>query len=196
MNRYAGYLVAVLFGILLGYFAGREHVKYEMRSAIESAAEGISESLSAAFGGNSEPNRERQKRSGDGRQEREGDDPAKAAYIDEHLELYDVSAEFKDSMFDGTVPAVIFKIRNGGERSLDKVEVTVYFKDGHGNVIAEEDYSPVLVTRYSVSGGNKPLRPGYIWQMEQGKFYAAKQVPSEWKEGSIDASITDIRFTQ
>ncbi len=194
MNRYAGYIVAALLGILIGYFAGREHLKYEMRSAFESAAEGISESLSLAFGGNAETDHE-QKESG-GKRQQDREDPAKAAYIAEHLELYDVSAEYKDSRFDGTVPGVTFKIRNDGERSLDNVEVTIYFKNERGNVISEEDYNPVLVTKYSFSGDKKPLKPGYIWQMEQGKFYTAKQVPSEWKEGSIDASITDIRFTE
>jgi len=93
MNRYAGYIVAASLGILIGYFAGREHLKYEMRSAFESAAEGISESLSSAFGGNAETDQE-QKESG-GKRQQEREDPAKAAYIAEHLELYDVSAEYK-----------------------------------------------------------------------------------------------------
>ena len=120
----------------------------------------------------------------------------KTAYITEHLELYDVSAKYTESVIDGRVPGVLFKVRNNGERSLDKVEVTVYFKDASGNVIAEEDYLPVLVTEYSFFGDNKPLKAGYVWQMEQGKFYAAKSVPSEWDEGNIAATITDIRFTE
>jgi hypothetical protein len=63
-------------------------------------------------------------------------------------------------------------------------------------VIAEEDFNPVLVSRYSYSGDNKPLKPGYVWQMESDKFYQAKSVPSEWQEGSIDARITDIAFSK
>ena len=128
--------------------------------------------------------------------EREQGDSIKAAYIAEHLELYDVSAKYMDSLLDGRVAGVLFKLRNKGERSLAKVEVTVYFKDQNGNVIAEEEYTPVLVSEFSFSGDNKPLKPGYVWQMEKGKFYAAKSVPSEWKEGSVAASITEIRFTE
>jgi len=45
-------------------------------------------------------------------------------------------------------------------------------------------------------GDNKPLKPGYVWQMESGKFYAAKQVPSEWAGGSYEAKITDIIFSK
>lgn len=128
--------------------------------------------------------------------EQEKGDSIKAAYIAEHLELYDVSAKYMDSLLDGRVAGVLFKLRNKGERSLAKVEVTVYFKDQNGSVIAEEEYIPVLVSEFSFSGDNKPLKPGYVWQMEKGKFYAAKSVPSEWKEGSVAASITEIRFTE
>ncbi len=120
----------------------------------------------------------------------------KNAYISKHLELYDVQARYMDSLLDGKVPGVLFKIRNKGEKSLDKVEVTVYFKDSTGSVIAEEEYLPVFVSEYSFSGDNKPLKPGYVWQMESGKFYSAKSVPTEWREGYIEARITDIRFSE
>lgn len=119
----------------------------------------------------------------------------KYSYIDQGLQLYDVSAEYKDSLLDGEVAGVLFKIKNVGDRSLDEVEVTVYFKDSEGNVIAEEDYHPVLVTEYSFGADNKPLKPGYIWQMEKGKFYSAKSVPSEWQEGNVEAEITEISFS-
>jgi hypothetical protein len=70
----------------------------------------------------------------------------------------------------------------------------VFFKDANGSVIAEEDYTPVLVSQYNFSGDNKPLKPGYIWQQARGSFYAAKSVPSEWKEGSAEVKVTEIRF--
>lgn len=75
------------------------------------------------------------------------------------------------------------------------VKVTVHFKDASGAVIHEEDYSPVLVSDFSF-GDNKPLKAGYVWQMESGKFYAAKSVPSEWREGSVEARISDVRFSK
>ena len=62
-------------------------------------------------------------------------------------------------------------------------------------MIAEEEFNPVLVTKYSF-GNNKPLRPNYIWQQERGQFYQAKSVPSEWKEGAVKAKITDIEFAE
>lgn len=120
---------------------------------------------------------------------------AKAAYIQDHLVLYDVQARYMDSILDGKVPGVLFKLRNTGDRDLDMVKVTVHFKDASGAVIHEEDYSPVLVSDFSF-GDNKPLKAGYVWQMESGKFYAAKSVPSEWREGSVEARISDVRFSK
>lgn len=119
----------------------------------------------------------------------------KATYIQNHIVLYDVGAKYWDSVLNGKVPGVLFKLRNTGERQLGMVEVTVFFKDKTGAVIFEEDFHPVLVSEYSF-GDSKPLKPGYVWQMESGKFYAAKSVPQEWEEGAVEAKITDIRFSE
>ena len=117
----------------------------------------------------------------------------KQAYI-KNVKLYDLKAKYYTTYLEEKVPGVEFKLKNKGDRSLKEVEVTVYFKDVNGTIIAEEDYHPVLVTKYSFSGDNKPLKPNYVWQMERGKFYKADSVPSEWKEGSVSAKITNIEF--
>lgn len=118
----------------------------------------------------------------------------KNEYI-QNIELYDVKSRYYETYLDGRKPGVEFKLKNKGDRSLDRVQVTVYFKDPSGAVIAEEDYTPVLVTEYSF-GSNKPLKPNYIWQMESGKFYKAESVPTEWKEGAVSAKITRIEFSK
>ena len=118
----------------------------------------------------------------------------KQAYVG-NVELYDLKARHYETYLERRVPGVEFKLRNKGTRTLRKVEVTVYFEDASGAVIAEQQYNPVLVTKYSF-GDNKPLRPNYIWQLERGKFYQAKSVPSEWKEGAVKAKVTDIEFAE
>lgn len=120
---------------------------------------------------------------------------AKNAYI-ENVELYDFKAAYHDTYLDERIPGVDFKIKNKGDRDLKKIEVTVYFKDKDGNTISEETYYPVLVTELSFGSDNKPLKAGYIWQQERGKFYKAANVPDEWKVGSASAKITDIEFDQ
>lgn len=113
----------------------------------------------------------------------------------QHLKLYDLKAKYYSAWDNDHVPGVDFKIKNSGDRSLDRVEVTVYFQDPAGVVIAEEKYLPVLVSKFNFSGDKTPLRPNYIYQMEAGKFYKADKVPTEWKEGAVTAKITDIDFS-
>lgn len=111
------------------------------------------------------------------------------------ISIYDLKAKYYNSLLDGWVPGVLFKIKNNGDKTLTKVEVTIYFKDSSGNVIYEKDYNPVLVTDFSF-GDNKPLKPNYIWRNERGHFYSAKSVPEEWKVGSVEAKVTDIEFEE
>jgi len=197
MKRVSGFLVAIVVSLAVGYFAGREHLKYEVQTALQSAAENLSQGLSSAFGGQQDAELEQRASSTLSLQPNEREeDSVTAMYIAENLQLYDLSAEYKESLLDGRVPGVLFKIRNNGDRSLDRVVVTVFFKDATGSIVAEENYIPVRVSEYSFSGNNNPLKPGYIWQMEQGKFYAAKQVPSEWATGSVEAEIAEIRFSE
>ena len=117
-----------------------------------------------------------------------------AAYIAQHLEVYELEAKYFDSILDGRVPGVTFKVKNNGPRTLNKVVVRVVFHDAAGQPIAEEEYMPVLVSAYSYGDRNTPLRPNYISQQERGSFYTAKSVPTEWKTGQASATITEIEF--
>jgi len=119
----------------------------------------------------------------------------KQAYV-KNVVLYDLKAKYHKTYLEERVPGVEFKLKNKGNKTLNEVEVTVYFKDATGTIIAEEDYHPVLVTKYSFSGNNKPLKPNYVWQMERGHFYKAESVPTEWKEGAVSAKITNIEFAE
>lgn len=92
--------------------------------------------------------------------------------------------------FEGPQPAIFGKVVNHGNRTLRKVEVTVYFLGRDGQPIAEEDYYPVLVTEFSFGDDNKPLRPGYI---KEFGYVVGDKTPSEWS-GKARAKITDIDF--
>lgn len=115
-------------------------------------------------------------------------------YIAQNLQVYALEAKYFDSMLDGRVPGVTFKVKNNGARTLHKVVVRVAFQDAEGRSIAEEEYMLVLVSEYSFGDANTPLRPNYIAQQERGSFYTAKSVPSEWATGRATATITDIEF--
>ncbi len=119
----------------------------------------------------------------------------KTNYINEFISLYDFEAKYYNTFLEEKVPGISFKLKNNGNKTLEKVKVLVYFKNNQGVVIAEEDYHPVLNTGFS-SSDNKPLKPNYIWQMEKGKFYQAEKVPSEWQEGNAVAKIINIEFLE
>jgi predicted nucleic acid-binding Zn ribbon protein len=110
------------------------------------------------------------------------------------IDLYDFQARHYESVLEGKVPGVEFKLRNRGNRSLKTVKVTVYFQDANGNTISDQSYYPVNTSSWMEPG--KALKPNYVWQIERGKFYTAKNVPDEWMEGKATAKITDIEFEE
>jgi len=44
--------------------------------------------------------------------------------------------------------------------------------------------------------GNQVLKKNYIWQMEEGNFYKADGVPTEWQEGAVEAKVTNLKFAE
>ncbi len=121
-------------------------------------------------------------------------DAEQAAYIRDHLKIYDFTAKIYDSMLDGEVPGVDFKIKNNGNRTITHLTVKVIFLDEHNKPIAEETFNPIAVGSITMGNEDKPLRPNYIWQNEADRFYSAKSVPNEWKPGNAQATITEIEF--
>ena len=92
--------------------------------------------------------------------------------------------------FGERVPGVFGTIVNKGNRTLKEVQVTVYFLNNKGTVIGEEDYHPVLVTKFAFGRDNKPLKPNY----EKDFGYNVKgSAPSSWS-GQAKAKVTDIEF--
>ena len=120
---------------------------------------------------------------------------AKQEYI-KNVALYDLEAKFYTTFSNTNVPGVKFKLKNNGDKLLREVEVTVYFKDAEGMVIAEERYRPVLAMKKSYSGDQVILKKNYIWQMEEGNFYKAEGVPTVWQEGAVEAKVTNIKLAE
>jgi hypothetical protein len=119
----------------------------------------------------------------------------KMNYI-EKVTITEFSAKRIDTYSKKAVPAVRISLKNNGDRSLDKVKVVVYFQDKNGNTIFEEDYHPVLVSKYSYSSDNKPLKPGYVKEMEEGKYYTLDSALTDWVEGKSVAKVVDVEFSK
>ncbi|MCH2040312.1 MAG: hypothetical protein MK185_06725 [Saccharospirillaceae bacterium] len=110
------------------------------------------------------------------------------------VKIVEFTAKRIDTYSKKDLPAVRFSIKNEGDKTLDKVEVTVKYNDKDGKPIHEETYLPVLVNDYTI--GAAPLKPGYIEEMEDGKYYTLKSKLKAWDEGNADIAVTDIRFSQ
>lgn len=119
----------------------------------------------------------------------------KMNYIDK-VTITEFSAKRIDTYIKKSVPAVRISLKNNGDRSLDKVKVVVYFQDKNGNTIFEEDYYPVLVSKYSFGNDNKPLKSGYVKEMEKGKYYTLDSALTDWVEGKSVAKVVDVEFSK
>lgn len=109
-----------------------------------------------------------------------------------NVKLYEFKAQ-RYQTDDGKVPGVEFKLKNEGDKTLSMVEVTVYFKDKEGSVIAEKSFRPI--NAWGITGGvQRYFKAGYIFQMPEGEFYIADSVPDEWEEGSAEAKVTEVKF--
>jgi hypothetical protein len=84
---------------------------------------------------------------------------------------------------------VFGEIKNTGDSTLQKVEITIYCLDKAGKTIFEKSYHPVLVTDFSFSDANEPLKPNY------SRKFGVKMddAPSDWSR-KVNVFVTDISF--
>ena len=119
----------------------------------------------------------------------------KMNYID-NIAITEFVATRIDTYNKKGVPAVRIALKNNGDKSLDWVRVTVYFQDSDNKTIYEQTFAPVSVSKYNFSRKNDPLKPGYVREMESGKYFIVESPLSEWKQGNAFAKISDIEFTK
>lgn len=112
------------------------------------------------------------------------------AYVSSNLSLEGVRVAAGER-FGQTVDGVFGTIANNGTESLRKVTVRIYFLDNAGRRIGEKDFSPVLVTEFSI-GDNTPLRSGY---RKDFGYSVEDDAPSGWAK-KIEAEIVDIEFLE
>lgn len=112
------------------------------------------------------------------------------AYVSSNLSLERVRVAAGER-FGRTVDGVFGTIVNNGAASLRTVTVRVYFLDKAGRRIGEKDFSPVLISKFSI-GENTPLHPGY--RRDFG-YSVEDDAPSGWAK-RIEAEIVDIEFLE
>lgn len=88
-------------------------------------------------------------------------------------------------------PAFWGEMKNNGEKTLRRVEITVYCLDEAGKPVFEKAYYPVSVpvSFFNSSEHDKLLKPNY-----GRKFgYRLDSVPSAWA-GKIDVKVTEVEI--
>jgi len=84
---------------------------------------------------------------------------------------------------------VFGEVKNKGDRTLKKVEITTYCLDKEGKVVFEKDYPAVFISEYSFMGDNQPLKPNYSRQFG----CKLNDAPSDWS-GKVRVAVTDVEF--
>jgi hypothetical protein len=81
------------------------------------------------------------------------------------------------------------EVKNTGDRTLKKVEITIYCLGPDGKPVFEKTYPAVFVTDISFGNSNLPLKPGY------SRPFGVKldEAPSEWNK-KVDVKVTSIEF--
>jgi len=162
--------LSLIVGLGVGYLAGREHLEYEMKTAVSEAVEGVRSAFKGKPGSVSDPviilNDKR-------------------CYISEHLDLYGLQHEM-----NGRVPTITGKIKKTGERTLTRIKVRARFLDDEGRPIFEAHHFPVSANPFL---DTKPeLKPNYV----RAFSFTARDVPSEWNTKRISVGIVDIDFAE
>ena len=122
----------------------------------------------------------------------------KLAEIDKTIEIYKAKKFYFDKIevrnvhlgtdFIGNV-GVFGEVKNNGDKTLKKVEVTAYCSDKNDKIIFEKTYHPILVTEYSFADDNTPLKPNYSRRFG----FKLNDAPSDWSK-KVKVSVTDVEF--
>jgi hypothetical protein len=83
-------------------------------------------------------------------------------------------------------PYVAGELKNAGDQSLTRVAINAFLLDNAGKPIAEESFTPVLVSKYNDA---KPLKPGYVETFR----HTFDKPPMAWSR-KVRLEITDVEF--
>lgn len=86
-------------------------------------------------------------------------------------------------------PRVSYELKNLGDRTIGRLEVTVYYLDAAGKSISEKKDHPVRAGSFSSGDAAQPLKPNYT---RKDKTYI-DNAPSEWG-GKVDVKVTRCEF--
>ena len=163
-------IVSLIGCFVIGYFVGREHVKYTLRKSIK---EVFRPSQEINLG-------DKPKISG---AEKAKIDQEKRDYI-KHIRIYNLEY-FEYESLGRIKRGVEGKLQNIGDRSLKEVVINFTFLDKDMKPIFENEDNVFILKDWD----KHPIKPNYITDI----YYSSDDVPNECS-GKFEYKITDIIF--
>ena len=116
----------------------------------------------------------------------------KKAYM-ANLELNNLTVgKGKKFLFGSPNPGLFATLTNKGNRTLNEVEVTVYFYNGKGAIVREQKLYPVSVSKYRAGRDNDPLKPN---KAKKVGYLVKEFAPPSWA-GKVQMRVTNIVFKE
>ncbi len=106
-----------------------------------------------------------------------------------NLELRNLSVgKGKKYLFGSPNPGIFATLLNKGNRTLNELEITIYFYNRQGAIVSEKKLYPVSVSKYRAGRDNDPLRPNGVKKVG----YLVKEfAPASWA-GKVQMRVTHI----
>ena len=96
----------------------------------------------------------------------------------------------KKFLFGSPNPGLFATLTNTGNKTLNEVEVTVYFYNGKGAIVSEKKLYPVSVSKYRPGRDNDPLNSK---KAKKIGYLVKEFAPPSWA-GKVQMRVTDIVF--
>ncbi len=106
-----------------------------------------------------------------------------------NLELRNLSiGKGKRYLFGSPNPGVFATLLNKGNRTLNELEITIYFYNRQGAIVSEKKLYPVSVSKYRPGRDNDPLGPNGVKKVG---YLVKKFAPASWA-GKVQMRVTHI----
>lgn len=91
-------------------------------------------------------------------------------------------------LFGSPNPGIFATLLNKGNRTLNELEITIYFYNRQGAIISEKKLYPVSVSKYRPGRDNDPLGPNGVKKVG---YLVKKFAPASWA-GKVQMRVTHI----
>jgi len=124
--------------------------------------------------------------------------PVQVAKLDNKKKAYMATLELKGLtvgkgkkfLFGSPNPGLFATLTNVGDKTLNEVEVTVFFYNGKGAIVSEKKLYPISVSKYRPGRDNDPLNPK---KAKKIGYLVKEFAPPSWA-GKVQMRVTNIVF--